>query len=133
MIGNPAAIASQAVLGGGYRVGGMIGELQPGPLQGAPEVNFDDFAHRFTVTVVARLSQEQLACVQRLIEHHKPAHTDFTLCTADSGLRAGVGAHVGLSAVVGRSGGFQPALVGDLALGAGHVLGRPELDGGVPP
>jgi hypothetical protein len=108
----------------------MIGELQPGPLEGAPELNFDDFAHRFTVTVVARLSQEQLECVRRLIEHHKPAHTDFTLCTADSGLRAGVGAHVGLSAVVGRSGGFEPALVGDLALGAGYVLGRPELGGG---
>lgn len=127
VIGNPESIASQAVLGGGYRVGGMIGELQPGPLEGAPEVNFDDFAHRFTVTIVARLSPEQLDRVRRLIEHHKPAHTDFTLCTADSGLRAGVGAHVGLSAVVGRSGGFEPALVGDLALGAGYVLGRPEL------
>lgn len=130
VIGNPASIASQAVLGGGYRVGGMIGELKPGPLDGAPEVDFDDFAHRFTVIVVARLSDEQLDCVRRLIDHHKPAHTDFTLCTADTGLRAGVGAHVGLSAVVGRSGGFEPALVGDLALGAGYVLGRPELGSG---
>lgn len=130
VIGNPESIASQAVLGGGYRVGGMIGTLQPGPLEGAPAIDFDDFAHRFTVTIVARLSQEQLECVRRLIEHHKPAHTDFTLCTADSGLRAGVGAHVGLSAVVGRSGGFEPALVGDLALGAGYVLGRPALDRG---
>ena len=112
------------------RVGGMIGERQPGPLDGAPEVDFDDFAHRFTVIVVARLSGEQLDCVRRLIDHHKPAHTDFTLCTADTGLRAGVGAHVGLSAVVGRSGAFEPALVGDLALGAGYVLGRPELSRG---
>lgn len=127
VVGNPASIASQAVLGGGYRVGGRIGEVASEPIAGAPPPDFDDFAHRFTVTVVAALTEQQLACVRRLIEQHKPAHTAFTLCTAETGVRAGVGSHVGISSVIGRSGGFEPAIAGDAALGAGFVLGRPAL------
>jgi phage tail-like protein len=128
VIGNPAARASQSVLGGGYRVGGAIGEAGIAPIEGAAPVDFDAFAHRFTVTVVAALDDARLACVRRLIEMHKPAHTDFTLCTAGSGVRAGVGAHVGISSVIGKSGGFETALVGDAVLGAGDLLGRPALD-----
>lgn len=128
VVGNAEVNASQAVLGVGYRVGGMIGEVESRPLAETEAVDFDDFAHRFTVTVVAALDDEQLACVRRLIEHHKPAHTDFTLCTAISGIRAGVGAHVGISSVIGKSAGFETALVGDAALGAGYLLGRPALD-----
>src|SRR5262245_35726512 len=112
VVGNPESIASQAVLGGGYRVGGMIGEPGTAPIEGAQEVNFDDFAHRFTVMVVAALDNAQLACVRRLIEMHKPAHTDFTLCTAESGVRAGVGSHIGISTVIGKSGGFKTGVVG---------------------
>lgn len=130
--GNAEVNASQAVLGVGYRVGGMIGEVESLPLADSEAVDFDDFAHRFTVTVVAALSEAQLACVRRLIEHHKPAHTDFTLCTASSGIRAGVGAHVGISSVIGKSSGFETALLGDAALGAGYLLGRPALDGETP-
>jgi len=128
VIGNPAARESQSVLGGGYRVGGAIGEAGSSPIGGAAPVDFDAFAHRFTVTVVAALDDAQLACVRRLIEMHKPAHTDFTLCTAGSGVRAGVGAHVGISSVIGKSGGFEIALLGDAVLGAGDLLGRPALD-----
>jgi phage tail-like protein len=132
VVGNPAVKNSQAVLGAGYRVGGMIGEPGSAPLADTPknatEVDFDDFAHRFTVTVVAALDEAQLNCVRRLIEQHKPAHTDFTLCTAASGLRAGVGAHVGISSVVGKSGGFDKAIMGEAALGAGFLLGRPALE-----
>jgi hypothetical protein len=91
-------------------------------------VDFDDFAHRFTVTVVAALDEAQLTCVRRLIEMHKPAHTDFPLCTANSGIRAGLGAHVGISSVVGKSAGFERALMGDAVLGGGYLLGRPALD-----
>jgi phage tail-like protein len=127
--GNPSSIASQAVLGGGYRVGGRIGDPDPEPIAGATPPDFDDFAHRFTVTVVAALSSEQFTCVGRLIEQHKPAHTAFTLCTAETGLRAGVGSHVGISSVIGASAGMQPAIAGDAALGAGFLLGRPPLRG----
>jgi phage tail-like protein len=128
VFGNPASIESQSVLGAGYRVGGMIGEPGKLPIEGAETIDFDDFAHRFTVTVVAALDEQQLACVRRLVEYHKPAHTDFTLCTAESGVRAGVGSHVGISSVIGKSSGFETALVGDTVLGAGYLLGRPALD-----
>jgi phage tail-like protein len=127
--GNAASVASQAVLGAGYRVGGMIGEPGSAPIAGAQAVDFDDFAHRFTVIVVAALDDAQLTCVRRLIEYHKPAHTDFALCTASAGLRAGVGAHIGISSVIGKSSGFATAVVGDAALGAGYLLGRPALEG----
>jgi phage tail-like protein len=130
VIGNPTAPASRAVLGGGYRVGGMIGPAESTPVADSAGEDFDGFAHRFTVVVVARLDATQLEGVRRLIEHHKPAHTELTLCTADSGLRAGLGAHVGLTALIGRSGRFEPALLGDAALGAGVVLGRPEIGPG---
>lgn len=128
VVGNPEVNASQAVLGVGYRVGGMIGEIASKPLAEAEPVDFDEFAHRFTVTVVAALSDAQLTCVRRLIEQHKPAHTDFALCTAASGIRAGVGAHVGISSVIGKSSGFDPAIMGEAALGAGFLLGRPALE-----
>jgi phage tail-like protein len=129
VVGNARAIVSQAVLGAGYRVGGRIGEPAPLPIAEAPPPDFDDFAHRFTVTIVAALDDAQLASARRLIEQHKPAHTDFTLCTARAGLRVGVGSHIGVSSIVGESSGFEPAIVGDAALGAGFVLGRPALQG----
>ena len=50
------------------------------------------------------------------------------LCTSATSMRAGVGAHVGISSVVGRSAGFDQAILGDAALGAGFLLGRPALD-----
>ncbi len=127
VFGNAESVISQAVLGGGYRVGGRIGEPDPEPIADAAAPDFDDFAHRFTVTVGAALSTEQFTCVRRLIEQHKPAHTAFTLCTAETGVRAGVGSHVGISSVIGRSAGFEPAIAGDASLGTGYVLGRPPL------
>ena len=128
VVGNDIVNESQAVLGVGFRVGGLIGDPQVQPLADGEPVDFDDFAHRFTVTVVSALNEAQLACVRRLIELHKPAHTDFTLCTAQSGIRVGVGTHVGVSAVVGQGAGFEPAIVGEAALGAGFLLGRAELN-----
>lgn len=128
VVGNPQSVASQAVLGVGYRVGGKIGEPGLGTIADATPPDFDDFAHRFTITLVAVLSDAQLACARRLVEAHKPAHTDFTLCTAQTGIRAGVGSAVGISAVIGKSGGFEPAIAGDAALGAGYLLGRPALE-----
>ncbi len=128
VVGNPDSVVSQAVLGVGYRVGGRIGEAGVDTVADATPPDFDDFAHRFTVTVVAVLTDAQLACARRLIEAHKPAHTDFTLCTAQTGIRAGVGSAVGISSVIGKSGGFEPGILGDAALGAGYLLGRPALE-----
>jgi phage tail-like protein len=128
VVGNDIVNESQAVLGMGFRVGGLIGDPTVQPLEDADPVDFDDFAHRFNVTIAAALSDEQLQCARRLIEMHKPAHTDFTLCTAESGIRVGVGSHIGLSSVVGKGAGFEPAIVGEAALGAGFLLGRAELN-----
>lgn len=128
VVGNPEVNSSQAVLGVGYRVGGKIGEVESTTIASAAPVDFDDFAHRFTVTVVAALSDAQLTCVRRLVEHHKPAHTDFTLCTSATSMRAGVGAHVGISTVIGKAAGFDHAIVGDAALGTSSLLGRPALE-----
>jgi phage tail-like protein len=132
VFGNEQVNHSQAVLGGGFRVGGIIGEASDQPLAGLDvnqaEQGFDDFAHRFTVTLGAALSEAQMTCLRRLIELHKPAHTDFTLCTAASGIRVGLGVHVGVAAHIGNRSGFEPAILGDAALGAGFLLGRAELD-----
>ncbi|MEK8086431.1 phage tail protein [Aquabacterium sp. A3] len=128
VMGNEAARESQAVLGAGFRVGGLIGEPNTRPLADTEPVRFDDFAHRFTVVIATVLTEAQRACVERLIELHKPAHTAFTLCTVQGGLRLGLGSHLGVATVVGASGGFQPAITGEAALGQGFILGRPELD-----
>jgi phage tail-like protein len=132
VVGNPAAASQQAVLGAGFRVGGTIGAATTGGHEGAPQpgdiADFDSFAHRFSVTLVAALDEAQLDCARRLIEMHKPAHTAFDLCTAQAGIRVGIGAHVGVSTVIGESAGFSQAILGDAALGAGFLLGRPELD-----
>jgi hypothetical protein len=68
-----------------------------------------------------------MACLRRLIDTHKPAHTDYVLCGVSLGARVGVGLHVGISSAIGRSSGFAPLTVGDAVLGKGYVLGRPEL------
>ena len=83
--------------------------------------------------VVAQLSDEQMRCVRRLIETHKPAHTMFDLCAVETGTRVGVGLHVGLASTIGRNSGFSRLTLGDSVLGKGYVLGRPELDLPPPP
>lgn len=132
VVGNARTTGSQAVLGEGFRVGGAIGEAPAGGHSGAPEpadiADFDSFAHRFSVTLVAALDDAQLDCARRLVEIHKPAHTAFELCTAEAGIRVGIGDHVGVSAVIGASAGFRTAVLDQAALGAGFLLGRPELD-----
>lgn len=140
VIGNPDAVSSQAVLGVGFRVGGAIAAGEYGaPAEFAPAAAsaaspapaeatlFDRYAHRFTITIVAKLDGEQMNCARQLVETHKPAHTLFDLCGADAGTRVGVGLHVGLASVIGNSSGFDQAIVGDTVLGKGYLLGRPAL------
>lgn len=125
---------SRSVLGGGFRVGGAIGEAEgvTAPDSSSPNA-FDTHAHRFAVLVRAQLDSEQLACVARLIETHKPAHTLFDLCTVDAGLRVGLGSQVGFGTAIGPSGGLDTITLGDAVLGKGYVLGRPELSDGRAP
>lgn len=127
VFGNPEAVLSNSVLGGGFRVGGSLGKEADTAIGLTADQAFERTAHRFGVTVVAALTDAQMACLRRLIDTHKPAHTDYVLCGISVGTRVGVGLHVGISSAIGRSSGFAPLTVGDAVLGKGYVLGRPEL------
>jgi phage tail-like protein len=128
VVGNPVARTSRSVLGAGFRVGGNIGTSASVAVPGIGERPADDDAHRFTVMIVARLSDEQMRCTRRLIETHKPAHTMFDLCSVETGTRVGVGLHVGLASVIGPNSGFSLLTLGDAVLGKGYLLGRAELE-----
>ncbi|APV49326.1 hypothetical protein BWI17_06305 [Betaproteobacteria bacterium GR16-43] len=125
--GHAEGVRSRSVLGSGFRVGGSIGRDGESSAAAAGGEAFDDFAHRFSVLVVANLGEERLACLRRLIETHKPAHTMFDLCTVEAGTRVGVGLHVGLASVIGRGSAFDRLVLGDAVLGKGYLVGRPAL------
>jgi phage tail-like protein len=127
LLGGEAPVFSSAVVGGGFRVGGAVGERTATPLSGSVDDAFATHAHRFTVIVQAALTAEQEGAVRHILEMHRPAHTVFELCTVDAGTRVGQGLLVGLASMIGRSGGFTPLRLGDGALGRGAVLGRPQV------
>jgi phage tail-like protein len=131
-VDGDGVLASQAVLGEGFRVGGAIGtegEVALGEAGGAARDGgrdgFATHAHRFTVLVPARLDAEERAVLVHVLDEHRPAHTLFELCTTDAGLRPGVGLYLGLSSIVGRAAGFRPLELGAASLGTDRVLGRP--------
>lgn len=125
--GTGAGLESSAILGGGFRVGGALGEPEVSPIFGEEiEDAFETHAHRFSVIVPASLNEEQLSVVRHILEVHRPAHTLFDLCTVDAGLRVGVGLHVELTSIIGRGGGFRTMQLGAAQLGRGSIVGRPE-------
>ncbi len=147
-LGGTGAPESTSVLGGGFRVGSAVGtsiatevgadggtgpgdtdataaddpdEGAGGPASagaGAP----DPFAHRFTVVLGRELTEDELAAVRLILEVHRPAHTVYDLCTVGAGMRVGRGLHVDLSTIVGPTGGFTSAQVGDVVLGRESIL-----------
>lgn len=119
------SLISNSILGAGFRVGGAIGE------EDAVSVNevsvkdaFATHAHRFTVIVPISLSSEQRAVLEHLLDVHRPAHTLFTLCTLDAGMRVGHGLHAGLSSLVGRSADFGQLRIGNSQWGREDLVGR---------
>jgi phage tail-like protein len=117
---------SRSILGGGFRVGGAVGDEGTKPLAGSVEDAFETHAHRFKVMIQAALTSEQLDVVHRILDVHRPAHTLVEVCTVDSGMRVGRGLHLGLTSAIGRSGGFLPLQTGASRLGRDGVIGRPE-------
>jgi|CXWL01.1.fsa_nt_gi phage tail-like protein len=125
IVGEAAgALSSQAVLGAGFRVGGAVGRPGEVALPGG-EDGIALHAHRFTVVVPAALTAEDEAVLRHVLDVHRPAHTLYELCSADHGLRVGVGLYLGLSSTVGRGAGFRPLIVGGGRLGTDRFLGRP--------
>jgi phage tail-like protein len=126
IVGEAGPPVSRAVLGGGFRVGGAVGDPGESPLTGTTEDAFATHAHRFSVMVRGSLDAEQLAVVNDVLEVHRPAHTLVEVCTLGAGMRVGRGLHVGISSTIGHTGGFRTLQLGGSALGRGFIVGRPE-------
>ncbi|MEO8333809.1 MAG: phage tail protein [bacterium] len=120
MLGGVDASASSSMLGVGFRLGDALGE------PGASASASDSHAHRFTVLIPASLTEEQLEVVRQILVVHRPAHTIFDVCSVGAGMRLGRGLHVGLSSMIGATGGFSTAQLGGSALGRGAIIGRPS-------
>ncbi|MGH8934517.1 MAG: phage tail protein, partial [Egibacteraceae bacterium] len=118
--------AANAVVGFGFRVGGEVGEQTAQPLSGTAADAFQTHAHRFSVIVPRDLDGEQLDTVGHLLDLHRPAHTLVEVCTVGRGMRVGLGLHVEVSTVVGRSSGFRRAVLGGHRLGTNAVIGKPR-------
>jgi hypothetical protein len=124
MLGEPATgPMSRSVLGAGFRIGGAVGAPGEAPLSGTTPDAFAANAHRFSVIIPAVLSSEQLDVVQHVLDVHRPAHTIVEICTVGSGMRVGHGLHLGLSSLIGRTGGWTELQVGSATLGRGSLVG----------
>jgi phage tail-like protein len=129
VLGSECAPRTTSVLGAGFQVGGDARAASEGPL--APAVVRDAFAthaHRFTLIVPGRLGAEQEAVVRLILDTQRPAHTIYELCTLANGIRVGKALHVGVSSLVGPSGGFERLAIGASALGRRAVLGFAGLE-----
>ena len=103
--------------------------LRPKPgavVGGAGMAAFAPFAHRFTVVLEASLDEEALAAVRHALEEHRPAHTLYEMCSVAAGMRVGRGMHLGLTTLVGKSGGFATLQLGASVLGRGAIVGRAQ-------
>jgi phage tail-like protein len=88
---------------------------------------FESTAHRFTVVVPATSGQAvDRSLVMKVVEAEKPAHTGFHLCFAGPRMRVGIQARIGVDALV-AAGPDEMTLGGTSVLGAGNVLGGPEM------
>lgn len=127
ILGDTGALFSSSVLGAGFRVGGAVGGEGEAPLAGSLEDAFRTHAHRFSVIVPAVLDAEQLDVVRHILDVHRPAHTMFDVCTVGTGMRVGLGLHLGLASVIGPTGAFATLQLGNSSIGRGVVVGRPQM------
>jgi len=123
MLGGTGASAASSMLGVGFRVGDAMGDASSAASGSAAAA--DSHAHRFTVLIPATLNAEALDVVRQILLVHRPAHTIFDVCTVGAGMRVGRGLHVGISSMVGATGGISQLQLGDTPLGRGSILGRP--------
>ncbi len=127
LLGESDAVSTSSVLGAGFRIGGAIGADQSAALHGSTDDAFSTHAHRFSIVIPAMLTSEQHDVIQQILDVHRPAHTLVEICTVAAGMRAGRGLHVGLTSIIGRSGGFRELQIGGSTLGREAVVGRPGV------
>lgn len=84
------------------------------------------YAHRFTVVLFARPTDELVDIVDRAVEAWKPAHTVHELCWLDTGFRLGVTTFVGLGTRLGQVATTRPAVLGQSAIGHATTLSSPS-------
>lgn len=121
-----SSLFAGAIVGANLRVGGQVGASGEAPLSGAAEDAFATHAHRFSVVIPAFLDAGGRSAVQHILDSQRPAHTIVDVCTVAAGIRVGLGLHLELLSVIGRTGGWEAALVGGARLDRDSVLGRPD-------
>lgn len=110
------------VVGGSARATGTLGRFLVGGLAQGVDT-FEQFAHRFTVLVPGRLTDEQRTVVGELLDSHKPAHTAYEICELGDGMRVGERLRLSLTAFVGPDAGWRPLVLGGSGLGGDSTLG----------
>lgn len=124
-VGDREALASNAVLGAGFRIGGKLGVEEAESITSVSIADaIETHAHRFSLVIAAQLNGEQLEVVRHILDSHRPAHTLFDICTLDAGMRLGVGLYAGLTSILGNTAGFGVLQVGASVLGRTDTLGR---------
>ncbi|HEX5703546.1 MAG TPA: phage tail protein [Pyrinomonadaceae bacterium] len=126
LLPDSAGVATNSILGAGFRVGGAVGESETQLLGATIDDAFETHAHRFSLIIPGALTSVQLDVVNQILDLHRPAHTLVQVCTVDAGMRVGRGLHVELTSIIGRSEGFSQLQLGGSTLGRGSILGRPD-------
>jgi phage tail-like protein len=125
VLGAVRTDAEAPVVGAGTHVASELGRFSlGGRLPG--EDGYTATAHRFAVIVGLQLGSEREQVVRHILETHKPAHTEVTLCQIGAGMRLGRTTRVGLTTFAGAGAGWGPAVVGQVLVGADGVVGLPS-------
>ena len=126
IVGEGDSLVSRSVVGGGFRVGGAVGDDESVSVSEENiEDAFETHAHRFSVVIPLSLDREKLEVVEHILAVHRPCHTMYDICSVDAGMRAGIGLYVGLTSLVGRTSGFGDLRLGGSLLGRQDIVGRP--------
>jgi phage tail-like protein len=110
-------------IGGSARAAGSLGRFMLGGRRPDSD-SYRESAHRCTVLVPGRLTDEQRAVVLGLLDVHRPAHVVIGLCELGDGMRVGERLRVDLTSFVGPGAGWQSLVVGEGGLGTDGVLNR---------
>jgi phage tail-like protein len=124
-VGGNGELASRAVLGSGFRIGGQLGEEDLEFITGQSLKDaIQTHAHRFSIVIPRSLDLEQKEVIEHILNIHRPCHTLYDMCTLDAGMKAGVSLYAALTTIVGRTAGFDQIQVGGSLLGRNKILGR---------